>query len=111
MKNLFLWKLSTQNVESVLEGIAKEHFCIIQEELGTDKYIGNANEVKRLFKQRCKKVFARYGAGIEGINIAKAIPRTEGWIANAIAQSGNRDIGAIAGAIRTTQPSDQPASS
>lgn len=109
--NLFLWKLATQNVEGILEGIAKEDFRIIQEELGADTYISNANEVKRLFKQRSKKVFARYGAAIDRINIAKAVPKTEGWIANAIAQSGNREVGAVAGAIHASQTNDQPASS
>ena len=109
--NLFLWKLATQNVEGILEGIAKEDFRIIQDELGADEYIDNAEEVKRLFTARSEECFARYGAAIDRINIAKAVPKTEGWIANAIAQSGNRETGAIAGAIHTSQTNGQPASS
>lgn len=109
--NLFLWKLSTQHVEGILEGIAKEDFRIIQEDLGADEYIGNASEVKRLFKQRSKKVFARYGAAIDRINIAMAVPRTEGWIANAIMQSGNREVATVAGATLVPQSNGQLTSS
>ncbi len=99
--NVFLWRLSAQDIEGTLKGIAEEKFREIQEQLGADKYIGDAAEVKKLFHEQASREFGHFGAEILRINIAKAVPRTEGWLAQAIA-SLNTTTPVIAAAVATT---------
>lgn len=107
---LFLWDLSTQNVEGTLTGIAKELFRQIKEQLGANEYIRNAEEVKRSFIEKSEEEFGHYGAAIERVNIAAAIPQTEGWIANAILQSGNPTASVAVAATLAAQSNGQTTS-
>ncbi len=97
--DMFLWDLSTQDVEGTLNGIAKEVFRQILEQLGADTYIADAERVKHLFIEQCKEEFARYGAAIERVNIGASNPITEGWIASAIRDGSNIDSSVIGGVI------------
>ena len=95
---MFLWDLSTQDVEGTLNGIAKEGFRKILEQLGADEYTGNVERVKELFIEQSKDEFGHYGAAIERVSIGSSNPITEGWIANAI-RGGSADSIALGGAL------------
>ncbi len=97
--DMFLWDLSTQDVEGTLNGIAKELFRQILEQLGADEYIRNTELVKQLFIEQSEATFSHYGAAIERVNIGAGNPITEGWIADAIRDGGNIDSAAIGGVL------------
>jgi len=100
--NVFLWRLSAQDIEGTLKGIAEEKFREIQEQLGADRYITDAAEVKKLFYEQAGLEFGHFGAEILRINVAKAVPRTEGWLAQAIAGLNAAVTPAVAAAVATT---------
>lgn len=100
--SVFLWRLSGQDIPGTLKGIADEKFREIQEQLGADRYSSDAVEVKRLFFEQAEKEFTDFGAEILRINIAKAVPRTEGWLAQAIAGQSPSATPALAAAIAVT---------
>lgn len=97
--DMFLWDLSTQNVEVTLIGIARELFNQILKQLGTDEYIRNAELVKQLFIEQSEATFGHYGAAIECVNIGAGNPITEGWIASAIRDGSNNASAITGGAI------------
>lgn len=99
---LYVWDLSAQDVESTLNGIAKEMFRRILEHLKADEYIKEAEKVKRMFVKLSYEEFKKHGAAIERINIAAATPQTQGWIANAILQSGDATPVTIGAALAAT---------
>lgn len=99
--DMFLWDLAAQNIESTLNGIAKELFCQILEQLGADVYMSDVEQVKRLFIERGEAEFDRYGAAIERVNIGAGNPITEGWIASAIRDGNSIDGTTIGGAVVT----------
>ena len=98
----YVWDLSAQDVEGTLNGVAKELFRRILGHLEADNYINDVNKVKRMFAKLGYSEFKRYGAEIERINVAAAIPKTEGWIANAIMNSGTNNPAVLGAALAST---------